>query len=78
MSSSTDTIQWPATDDVVEVEVVELHHIERPIRGLIARAAFVVAVVVLAVLVAIVGLPDRSTFSLDTPLPNLFAPASAP
>ena len=69
----------PVDDDfATEVEIIELHHVERRGRGLLARLAFVVAIAVLAGLVAIAGIPSRTTFAFDTPLPNIFAPTTGP
>ncbi len=79
MPGSIETAQWPSGDAAVaEVEIVELRHIERPIRGLIARIIFVVMIATFAGLIVINGLPARSTFALDNPLPNLLSTNAAP
>jgi hypothetical protein len=79
ISGSNEAGEWPSGDAyAAEVEVVELRHVERPIRGLLARLVFVAGIAVLAGTIAIAGLPGRSSFSLNQPLPNLLAPATAP
>ena len=79
MPGSNEAVQWPSTDAfAAEVEIVELRHVERPIRGLLAKLAFIAVTAVLAGTIAIAGLPNRSSFSLTTPLPNLLAPVNAP
>jgi hypothetical protein len=60
-----------------EVEVLELSAVDRPRRASRARAAFVILVVLLAGLVALIGIPGRSDFAFDRPLPNLFSTTEA-
>ena len=77
MPGSREKAGGPSADapgSEAEVEVVELRHIERPIRGLVSRVAFVILIAVLAVGVAVAGLPSRTNFAFDTPLPNFLAP----
>ncbi len=79
MPGSSDAVEWPSSDAfAAEVEVVELRHVERPLRGFVARLVFVVMIASFAGLIVINGLPDRSDFSLNSPLLNLLAPITAP
>ena len=79
MPGSNEAVQWPSTDAFsAEVEVIELRHVERPIRGLVGRLAFVAGIAVLVGMIAIAGLPGRSSFTLNSPLLNLLAPVTAP
>ena len=79
MPGTMEAVQWPSNDAfAAEVEIVELRHVERPIRGLIGKLAFALAIGVLAGLVVTAGLPPRSPIAFDTPLPNLLAPVTAP
>ena len=79
MRRSIETVQWPPAEvAATEVEVVELQHVERPGRRILNRLLLVAGIVVLAAAAAIAGLPSRSTFALDAPLPNLFSPTNAP
>lgn len=61
-----------------EVEIIELRHVERRGRGLMTRVAFLFVIAVMAGLVAMAGMPSRTTFAFDSPLPNIFAPHAAP
>jgi hypothetical protein len=61
-----------------EVEIVELRHVERRGRGLMTRVAFVFVIALMAGLIAMAGMPSRTTFAFNTPLPNIFAPNAAP
>ena len=69
-----------AIDDVSsnEPEIIELSAVAANRRGLLARFLFVASVALLAGLIAIAGVPSRSTFALDTSLPNIFSPTAAP
>ncbi len=79
MPGSSDAVEWPSSDALAaEVEIVELRHVERPIRGFVARLVFVVLIASFAGLIVLNGLPDRSDFSLNSPLLNLLAPVAAP
>jgi len=72
MSRSIETTQVPVADAIAsEVEIIELSAVGRRRRGLLGRVLFVVAVAVLAGLIAIAGVPSRTSFSLNNPLPNL-------
>jgi hypothetical protein len=61
-----------------DVEIVELTAAVRPSRGLLPRVLFAIAVAVLAGLIAWVGLPSRTSFAFDTPLPNILTTTPAP
>jgi hypothetical protein len=63
---------------VMDVEIVELTAVATRRRGFLGRALFVASVALLAGLIAIAGVPSRSTFALDAPLPNLLSPTAAP
>jgi hypothetical protein len=79
MPGSSAAAEWPSSDALAaEVEIVELRHVERPIRGFVARLVFVVMIAAFAGLIVINGLPGRSDFSLNSPLLNLLAPVTAP
>ena len=79
MPGSSEPARWSTSDAAVdEVEIVELRHVERPIRGFVARLVFVVMIASFAALIVLNGLPDRSDFSLNSPLLNLLAPVAAP
>jgi hypothetical protein len=79
MPERSATAGWPDGDALVpEVEIVELGPVKRDGRGLRARLAFVVGIALLAGLVAMGGLPSRSTFALDQPLGNFLTPTLAP
>ena len=72
MSRSIETTQVPVADAIAsDVEIIELSAVGRRRRGLLGRVLFVVAVAVLAGLIAIAGVPSRTSFSLNNPLPNL-------
>jgi hypothetical protein len=74
MPGSTDTFTWPSFGTVTEdVEIVEVRHIERPIRSLASRALFVAFIALLVATIAVAGMPDRSDWYIKTPLPNLFS-----
>ena len=77
MPSSNGMFHWPTaapvSEEVDDVEVVEVRHIERPIRGLVNRLVFVVFLVLLAASIAVAGMPARSGWYIKTPLPNLFS-----
>ena len=60
------------------VEVVELSAVERPRLGILPRVAFVVAIAIMAGVIAWAGLPARSSFAFDTPLPNILQATPAP
>lgn len=79
MPGSMDAVQWPSNEAFsADVEIVELRHVERPIRGLVGKLVFALGIGVLVGLIALAGLPPRSTIAFDTPLPNLLAPVAAP
>lgn len=61
-----------------EVEIVELSSVEKGRRGLLGRLLFVATVALLAGLIVIAGVPSRTTFALDTPLPNFLSTNAAP
>lgn len=67
-------------DFATAVEIVDLTEpaVRGRGRGVLGRLVFVAGVALLAGLIAIAGVPSRSTFALDTPLPNLLGPAAAP
>ena len=73
MPGSIEVVEAPPADAFVsEVEVIELRSAGKRRRsGLLARAFFLAAVAVLAVLISTAGAPTRTTFSLNNPLPNL-------
>ncbi|HET9852201.1 MAG TPA: hypothetical protein VFP56_06810 [Candidatus Limnocylindrales bacterium] len=56
-----------------EVEILELSALARPRRVPVGRVAFFFLIVLLAGAVAMVGMPSRSSFAFDQPLPNIFA-----
>jgi hypothetical protein len=60
-----------------EVEILELSAVDRPRRVSVARVAFVFLVALLAGLVAMAGMPSRSSFAFDQPLPNFFSTTQA-
>jgi hypothetical protein len=60
-----------------EVEILELSALAQPRRVPLSRAAFVVLIAILAVLVALADMPSRSTFVFDEPLPNFFSTTQA-
>ena len=73
MSGSIEVVEAPRADAfVTEVEVIELRGAGKRRRsGLVARAFFLAAVALLAVLISTAGAPTRTPFSLNNPLPNL-------
>jgi len=72
MSRSIENTQVPVADAIAsEVEIIELSAVGRRRRGLLGRVLFVVAVAGLAGLIAIAGVPSRTSFNLNNPLPNL-------
>ena len=74
MLRPNEAMLWgPADDADAELEIVELRHVERPIRGLATRLVFMVFLVLLAVSIAVAGMPPRSSWYIKTPLPNLFS-----
>jgi hypothetical protein len=74
MPGSNEAMLWASADaQESDVEVVEVRHLERPIRGLAARLVFVVLLVLLAASIAVNGMPERSGWYIKTPLPNLFS-----
>ena len=74
MPRSNEAVDRPSVEAFeTEVEVVELRHIERPIRWLAGRLAFVVLIAMLAGAIAVAGLPSRTNIAFDTPLPNFLA-----
>ena len=79
MSGSIEIAEAPMADAfVTEVEVIELSAVEKRRRnGLMGRLFFAAAVAVLATLIAIAGIPQRTSFSLNNPLPNLLQQNSA-
>ena len=60
-----------------EVEILELTALAPRRRVPLSRAAFVILIAVLAVLVALADMPSRSTFVFDEPLPNFFSSTQA-
>jgi hypothetical protein len=71
---SNEAMLWgPADDAEADLEIMELRHIERPIRGLASRLVFVALLVLLAASIAVAGMPPRSSWYIKTPLPNLFS-----
>ena len=60
-----------------EVEILELSAIDRPRRVSAGRVAFAFLIAVLAGLVAMAGMPSRSSFAFDQPLPNFFSTMQA-
>jgi hypothetical protein len=79
ISGSFVPVPQPMDDDLEnEVEIIELRHVERRARGLMTRVAFVFVIAVMAGLVAMAGMPSRTTFAFTSPLPNIFAPHAAP
>ena len=79
MPGSIEAAQWPSDEAVAaEVEIIELRHIERPIRGLAGRLVFVLAIAVLGGILAITGIPSRSTWALEAPVPNIFSTNATP
>ena len=79
MSGSIEIAEAPPGEALAnEVEVIELSAVERRRRnGLVGRLFFAAAVALLASLIAIAGVPQRTSFSLSNPLPNLLQPNSA-
>ena len=74
MPGTSEMAWWSAADAwESDVEVVEVRHVERPIRGLAGRLVFVVFLVLLAASIAVNGMPERSGWYIKTPLPNLFS-----
>lgn len=59
-----------------EVEVLELSAPDRP-RVPVGRVAVIVLIGLLAGMVALAGIPGRSDFGFDRPLPNLFSTTEA-
>ena len=76
MSGSIEIAEAPIADAfVTEVEVIELSAVEKRRRnGLMGRLFFAAAVALLASLIAIAGVPQRTSFSLSNPLPNILQP----
>ena len=82
-----DTRRLPASIDATteslalalenEVEVLELNAADRPRRVPVGRVAVIVLIGLLAGLVALAGIPGRSDFAFDRPLPNLFSTTQA-
>ena len=68
----------PVPIAAADVEIVELTAVEPSRHGFLRRMLFVVAVAVLAGLIAQAGLPSRTSFAFDTPLPNVFTATPAP
>jgi hypothetical protein len=78
-----DTRRLPASIDTTpeslaltlenEVEVLELSAVARPRRLPVGRIAVIVLIGLLAGLVALAGIPGRSEFGFDRPLPNFFS-----
>ena len=71
------------TDDLAhsveaDVEIVELSASARQRNRLLGPAFLLVAIVVLAGLIAFVGVPSRTPFSLNNPLPNLMQQGYTP
>ena len=60
-----------------EVEILELSAIDRPRRVSVGRVAVVFLIALLAGLVAMTGMPSRSSFAFDQPLPNVFSTTQA-
>ena len=60
-----------------EVEILELSAIDRPRRVSAGRVAVVFVIALLAGLVAMTGMPSRSSFAFDQPLPNVFSTTQA-
>jgi len=61
-----------------DVEIVELSAVDRPRRVPLGRVAVVVAIGLLAGLVAMAGIPSRTSFALEAPLSNVLSPNTAP
>ena len=68
----------PPREPDAAVEVVELSAVERSKLGILPRLVFIVAIALMAGLIALAGLPSRSSFAFDTPLPNVFQATPAP
>lgn len=60
-----------------EVEILELSAIDRPRRVSVGRVAVVFLIALLAGLVALTGMPSRSSFAFDQPLPNFLSTTQA-
>jgi hypothetical protein len=61
-----------------EVEIVELTAVAPRRRALVPRVVFAIGIALLAGLIAWVGLPSRTSFAFDTPLPNILTATPAP
>jgi hypothetical protein len=78
LSESIDAVQ-PAVPGVEpRVEIVELTAVHGPARGVLRRVGFALVIVLMAGLIAWAGLPSRTSFAFDEPLPNLLTPTAAP
>jgi len=60
-----------------EVEILEQSAVDRPRRLPAGRVAFFFLIALLAGAVAIAGMPSRSSFAFDQPLPNFFSTTQA-
>ena len=78
LTGSDDRAQAIALAPETDVEVVELTAPRPSRKRFIAPALFVIGALVLILLIAYVGTPGRSDFSLTGPLPNVLSQENAP